>query len=377
MKNAVLLTSLLSLGHDVVAFGRTRTPWRSTNDTQTWPSLNDTQPCTFTGSTGYSLLKASNRSCTDIVLSDLSVPAGVTLDLRNLRNGASVTFQGETSWGYSEWAGPLVSISGTNITVKGAPGSLLNGSGDLYWDGEGQGGKTKPKFFQARLIDSTISDISILNAPVHVFSINNSRNLKIANVIIDNLAGDGLAKNTDGFDISQSSNIEIEGATVMNQDDCVAINSGSNIVFRDGICIGGHGLSVGSIGGRSDNTVDNVLFDNSVIINSQNGIRIKTKHSTNGTVSNVAYRNIGLSYITDYGIVVDQSYGAKTLAPTNGVSITNFTLENVSGTMMGDGLAIFVRCGEGSCADWTWAGVNVVGGQRSTECTGLPAGIEC
>jgi hypothetical protein len=44
-----------------------------------------------------------------------------------------------------------------------------------------------------------------------------------------------------------------------------------SITFENGVCSGGHGLSVGSVGGRSDNTVETVLFYNSEIKNSQNG----------------------------------------------------------------------------------------------------------
>lgn len=44
-----------------------------------------------------------------------------------------------------------------------------------------------------------------------------------------------------------------------------------NIYFSGGVCSGGHGLSIGSVGGRSDNTVKNVTFYNSEIKNSQNG----------------------------------------------------------------------------------------------------------
>lgn len=44
---------------------------------------------------------------------------------------------------------------------------------------------------------------------------------------IDNSAGDSQGKNTDGFDIGSSTNVVIDGANVYNQDDCVAINSGT------------------------------------------------------------------------------------------------------------------------------------------------------
>lgn len=33
-------------------------------------------------------------------------------------------------------------------------------------------------------------------------------------------------------------------STIHNQDDCLAINKGSNIVFQRNTCVGGHGISV-------------------------------------------------------------------------------------------------------------------------------------
>lgn len=138
-------------------------------------------------------------------------------------------FEGETTFGYEEWSGPLVSIAGTDITITQTSGAYLNGNGADWWDGEGSnGGKTKPKFFAAHnLISSTISNIYILNPPVQVFSIDDSTDLTITGVTIDATAGASLGANTDGFDIGDSTGITISGANVYNQDDCVAINSGT------------------------------------------------------------------------------------------------------------------------------------------------------
>lgn len=43
------------------------------------------------------------------------------------------------------------------------------------------------------------------------------------------------------------------------------------ITFQNGVCSGGHGLSIGSVGGRSDNIVDTVTFYNNEIKSSMNG----------------------------------------------------------------------------------------------------------
>jgi hypothetical protein len=50
-------------------------------------------------------------------------------------------------------------------------------------------------------------------------------------------------------------------------------------VFSGGTCSGGHGLSIGSVGGRSDNTVNGVTFSNSVVKASVNGKQAKATNT--------------------------------------------------------------------------------------------------
>jgi polygalacturonase len=140
-----------------------------------------------------------------------------------------VIFEGQTTWGYKEWAGPLLQIQGTGIKISGASGAYLNPDGARWWDGGGgSSGKTKPKFFAAHnLISSSITDLHIKNTPVQAVSINGVNGLTITGMTIDNSAGDSKGKNTDGFDIGSSTDVVIDGANVYNQDDCVAINSGN------------------------------------------------------------------------------------------------------------------------------------------------------
>ena len=144
-------------------------------------------------------------------------------------------FEGETTWGYEEWSGPLLQIEGSHITIQGASGATLNPDGARWWDGEGgSGGKTKPKFFAAHdLTDSSISNLHILNTPIQAISIDDADTLTVSGVTIDNSAGDTAGgKNTDGFDIGDSNGVTITGATVYNQDDCVAVNSGTVCRFE-------------------------------------------------------------------------------------------------------------------------------------------------
>ncbi|CAG9998260.1 unnamed protein product [Clonostachys byssicola] len=338
--------------------------------------------CTFSGSSGAASASKSQASCATIVLSNVAVPSGTTLDLSNLNDGTHVIFQGTTTWGYSEWAGPLLQIQGNSITVEGASGAVLNPDGARWWDGKGgSGGKTKPKFFAAhKLTNSAINNVHITNTPVQAISINGVNGLTIANMIIDNAAGDsGGGKNTDAFDIGDSTGVTITGAQVHNQDDCVAVNSGSNIIFSGGLCSGGHGLSIGSVGGRTNNVVSNVTFKDSTVQNSVQAIRVKTVAGTTGSVTGVTYSGLTLKNITKYGVLIEQNYNGGDLKgdPTTGVPITGLTVENITGGggVASGGYNVVVVCGSGSCSGWTWSNVVITGGTKVYSCQNSP--VQC
>ncbi|ORY56346.1 endopolygalacturonase [Pseudomassariella vexata] len=343
--------------------------------------LNDraSTTCTFTDA---AKAKSGKTSCTTIYLKDIVVPAGTTLDLTGLKAGTHVIFQGKTTFGYKEWSGPLISFSGTNILIEGASGHSIDADGARWWDSKGtNGGKTKPKFFYAhKLINSNIKGLSVKNTPVQGFSINGAQNLAVYDVTIDNSAGDSAGgHNTDAFDVGSSTGVYISGATIKNQDDCLAINSGTNITFTGGYCSGGHGLSIGSVGGRSNNVVKSVKITNSQIVNSDNGVRIKTVYGATGSVSDITYSDIKLTNIAKYGIVIEQDYenGSPTGTPTAGVPITGLKVSKVTGTVMSSGNDIYVLCAKGACSNWAWSGVNITGGKKSTKCTNVPSSAAC
>jgi len=107
------------------------------------------------------------------------------------------------------------------------------------------------------------------------------------------------------------------------------------------------------------------------------GIRIKTISGDTGTVSGITYSEITLSGITEYGIVVNQAYDGTSGSPTNGVAVTKFILDNVTGTVASGGTNIYIECGSGSCTDWTWSGVDITGGKTATNCMNVPSGVSC
>lgn len=362
----------------------------SSSVTATSTSAPGGTTCTVTA---YASISSAVKSCSNIVLSNISAPPSSTINLQALQTGATVTFAGTTTFGFTNDSSfdPIV-ISGTGVTVTGAPGHVIDGAGQLYWDGLGSnGGVPKPNHFVVlkKMYNAKVTNLNIKNWPVHCFSMSSNQNLTISDLTLDNSAGDapnsrsgGLAAahNSDGFDISSSDFVRLQNIWVHNQDDCVAVTSGTNIVVDNAYCYGGHGLSIGSVGGKSNNTVDGVTFSNSQIVNSENGARIKTNSGTTGTVRSITYQNITLSGITKYGVDVQQDYlnGGPTGVPTNGVSIDGVHLIDVKGTVSGSsGYNYYILCGEGSCSNFTYEDVLVTGGGKGGSCnypsTGCPS----
>ncbi|KAH8819738.1 glycosyl hydrolases family 28-domain-containing protein [Xylogone sp. PMI_703] len=338
-------------------------------------------PCTVTT---YASISAAVATCTQIFLKDISVPSGSTLDLSKLKTGSVVTFAGLTTFAYfnSSSYNPMV-WGGSSVTITAAPGAIIDGNGQAYWDGIGSnGGVPKPDHFiviSKMTGGSVVENLHIRNWPTHLFSISGCSDLTLRNMLLDNRAGDapnafsnGLpaAHNSDGFDMSSTTNALIYNNTVYNQDDCVAITSGNNITVDSMYCSGGHGLSIGSVGGKSNNNVTNITFKNSVVLNSQNGPRIKTNSGTTGFISNITYSDIQVSNISIYGIDVQEDYlnGGPTGIPTNGVIIENVLFKNITGTAIDGARDYYVLCGDGSCSNIVFEDVDITGGSVPSSC---------
>jgi polygalacturonase len=102
-------------------------------------------------------------------------------------------------------------------------------------------------------------------------------------------------------------------------------------------------------------------------------------YGATGSVSGVTYKNIALSNIAKYGIVIEQDYenGSPTGTATTGVPITGLTVEGVTGTVASSGTNVYILCGKGACSGWTWSGNKVTGGKTSTGCKNIPSGASC
>ncbi|KAI9052344.1 hypothetical protein LZ554_003694 [Drepanopeziza brunnea f. sp. 'monogermtubi'] len=343
-------------------------------------------PCVVTK---YSQIAGALANCTDILLQDIAAPSNRTINLSKAQKNSVITFAGTTTFAFTNSSTFIpIKFGGKNITIRGTPDSIIDGGGPMYWDGLGSnGGRPKPNhLIEVKMNGSVIENLQIQNWPVRGFKLGNSRDLTIRNIYMDNTLGDlpndlsegkNAAHNSDAFGVgTKSNNIIIHNCTVYNQDDCVAVTSANNLTVSNLFCSGTHGLSIGSIGGKSYNNVTNILFTDSYLRNSTNGARIKSNYNTTGYIANITYSNIQMFNVSEYGIVVQQDYlnGGPTGTPTNGVIIENVLFKNVTGTVTSDAINYYVLCGTG-CKNFVFEDVKITGGiANGSSCNFPPTG---
>ncbi|KAK0198145.1 glycoside hydrolase family 28 protein [Armillaria mellea] len=314
-----------------------------------------------------SVATASDLSdCTTVTIEAFTVPSGSVLSLKPA-DGATVTMAGSITFAKTTSSGPLFTIDGTDITFNGA-GFEFNGNGALYWDGEGtNGGVTKPHPFLKFKGSGTYSDFTVLNTPAQAVSIGNSDGLTFTSVTVDNSAGDvgDLGHNTDGFDVS-ADDVTIQNSIVKNQDDCLAINDGTNIKFLNNQCSGGHGISIGSI--ASDKSVTDVTISGNTVTDSLYGLRIKVDASaSSASVSGITYSGNKLSGIEEFGVLITQSYPDDDGTPGTGAPISDISFTGAATTVAVDSDAKRLTVDCGACSGtWDFSALTITGGAKGT-----------
>ncbi|VDC06226.1 unnamed protein product [Peniophora sp. CBMAI 1063] len=328
------------------------------------PSPSGTEMAKRATCTVNSIASASNlSSCTSVVIEAFSVPSGNTLTIKAAK-GASVSMQGSVTFSKTTSAGPLFTLDTDDVTFNGN-GFSFKGNGAEYWDGEGtSGGTTKPHPFVKFQGFGTFTDFIIKDSPAHAISVGTSGGSAVfSNVLVDNLDGASLGKNTDGFDVS-ADDVTITGSTVINQDDCLAFNSGSNLLFENNHCTGGHGISIGSISGSK--SVSGVTISGNTVTESMYGMRIKVDTDATGTVSDVTYSGNSISANDKYGFLITQSYSEDFGTPgtKSTVSNINFTGSKTTVTTTGKKPVVGIDCGH-CTGTWNWADLDATGGEAS------------
>lgn len=235
-------------------------------------------------------------------------------------------------------------IHGLTVTSKTGSG-VFDGNGQASWDlfADNSSYARPTLFYVDGSSDVTVSNLVFKNAP-NVFhsSTGGSSNVAYTNITLSAISNsDNEPKNTDGWDIGDSTHVTINGATVMNDDDCVAFKPGANYVeVYDITCNGSHGISVGSLGSSSGSTdtVKNIYVSGATMIGSTKaaGLKLYPGGSDYGSsvVSNVTFENFEIQD-SDYAFQVQSCYGADedycAQNPSN-AEITDVVVKGFSGT---------------------------------------------
>lgn len=159
----------------------------------------------------------------------------------------------------------------------------------------------------------------------------NSPSFHVNLILSNNLVVDGItvrcpwnAQNGDGIDLSSCTNALIVNCSVDAGDDAICLKSGigdvgrkrgpcANIVVDSCTVFHGHGGFV--IGSDTGGGMNNVFVKNCRFIDTDTGLRFKSKRGRGGCVSNVYVDNIVMNDIANDAILFDMYYQEKSLEP--------------------------------------------------------------
>ncbi|KAI0815460.1 glycoside hydrolase family 28 protein [Xylaria sp. FL0064] len=210
------------------------------------------------------------------------------------------------------------SITGAKIYSSTGSG-VIDGNGEAAWDRfASDSSYDRPTLFWINKSKNiVVQNLQFKDAP-NVFhsARGDSSNIQYIDINLSaKSTSDNLPKNTDGWDIGPASYVTIAGATVVNDDDCVALKPGANYVsVTDITCVGSHGLSVGSLGSSagSTDTVQNIYVNGATMTDSTKaaGIKLYPAGSSHGTavVKNVTWENVVVDN-SDYAFQIQSCYG--------------------------------------------------------------------
>ena len=197
------------------------------------------------------------------------------------------------------------------------------------------------------------------------------------------------AHNTDGFDVGSSTYVTLTDNTVVNDDDCVAFKPGANYVTVENFsCTGSHGMSVGSLGESSADTVQNIYVSGAKMINSGKAAGIKTYSNSGGgsaTVKNVTMTGFTVENC-DYAIQLQPCYPSSGTSACTGketAQLSGVIFSGFSGTTSSKESPVtsVIDCPDSGSCGVTISGYSVKppSGTGEIECTHQPSnlGVTC
>lgn len=237
--------------------------------------------------------------------------------------------------------------------IDGRGGDKLLGQEVSWWDlaekARAGGNQNCPRIMVLNRSDNfTLYRITLKNSPNFHVSYNSGNGFTVWGVKVWS-PGKG-ARNTDGIDPGNSTNVTITHCYIHTGDDNVAIKAGpgaptTNMTIAHNHFYTGHGMSIGSNtdGGASAIRVSDLSIDGA-----DNGIRIKSNSSRGGHVHDAIYEDVCIRN-TKNPILMDTHYTPNVGTQDKLPQFDDITLRNVrvidSGKITLDGYDAKLRLG--------------------------------
>ncbi|OEL14705.1 Polygalacturonase [Dichanthelium oligosanthes] len=290
-------------------------------------------------------------------------------------DGVLMPPDGPASWpatdSRKQW---IVFYKADGMTLAGK--GTIEGNGEEWWSlpckpHRGPNGSTLPgpcdspalvRFFLSN--DVTVRGLRIENSPQFHLKFDGCARVSVDGLFVSSPA---FSPNTDGVHVENTTAVQILHSRIYNGDDCVSIGAGCSDVHIENITCGhGHGISIGSLGVHNTRAcVSNITVRNARILDSDNGVRIKTWQGGAGAVSGVEFAGVQVQNVRNC-IVIDQYYclgGSGCANQTSAVRVAGVAYRDIRGTYSPQqaGAPIRLACSDAvACTDITMTGVELL-----------------
>jgi len=294
---------------------------------------------------------------TDVLL---YVPAG------NFLLKTNVVFDDAANWNL-HIAGNIYlpfnpALTGTMLTFENCQNILLNGPGAIFGngyryrpDGNLSANPNRPRLIRFQNCNNCeITAVTLFDAPQFHVTIIGNNNVAHDMAIIASHIGE-----TDGFDMSGNNNY-VHDVSVENGDECVTVKTPTNGFLAERItCKFTAGCNIGSFGaGNTAVNVQNVVYRNVTISNSDAGIMIKSYPDNVGIVKNISYTDFQMSAAA-YPLYISVFWAGDGV-DTGKLQISDVSFNTVTGTGTPTRPAVLLDCNKATpCESINFSGISL------------------
>lgn len=199
------------------------------------------------------------------------------------------------------YASLITVMDARNVSIAGK--GVIDGAGSegdwWSWPKETRNGARRPRTVYANRCDGlAMAGVTVRNSPSWTVHPILCRKAVFADLVIENPPD---SPNTDGLNPESSTDVDIVGVRFSVGDDCIAIKAGKiwpdgrvpeptrNVAIRHCRMERGHGGVV--IGSEMSGSVTDVTVSNCTLIDTDRGLRIKTRRGRGGVVARITMRD--------------------------------------------------------------------------------------